>query len=324
VGVGAHVYLAAWIGLAATLGLVAWPGSGTARRRAALAGATLSGFLAAAAWLFLLHEGREAPYFARSGKHNVLVEMRQWGSPAPLVWAAADALVAPWLPDPEPRHDIPGARRLPLIAGLALAAALARAIARPAGDLSAYLLSHAGAAVIACIAWGEALSPNGSRFGYLTSWTAVAVAAGLLWAISAVPPPRRRATALAALGLVAMAGCFGARDLARWADLQTTFDRFIGQETLVGRAALRWDRYGEVRLESPVLYSPLVVETIRRLRVAPRSEAALTAGPPPSRQRVFRFLPPGASAEPGKGERVVELLRDAWGREWGVVVGLRL
>ena len=84
---------------------------------------------------------------------------------------------------------------------------------------------------------------------------------------------------------------------------------------------MRWDRYGQVRLESPSLYSPLVVETIRRLRVAPRSEADFQPLPVPSARRAFRFLPPGASA--AEGERVVEFLRDTWGREWGVVVGRR-
>lgn len=326
-GVGAHVYLSAWIGLCAVLLLVAWPEGGGASRgslasRAALASAAFAGFLLASAPLFLLREGRETPYFARSSRHNVIVEMRQKGSAAPLMGAVADALMAPWLlPDPEPRHDIPGRKRLPFVVGIALAAALARALLRPGSDLSAYLLANAAAALAASAVWGEEFSPNGSRFGYLTSALAVGAAAGLLWLVSLVNPDWRRAATWIAVGLVAIAGVLGARDLVLWADLRSTFDRFIGQETLVGRAAMRWDRYGQVRLDFAGLYSPLVVDTIRRLRVAPRAEAA---GPGPAAghaRQVFRFLSPGSSAP--EGERVVEHVRDAWGREWAVVVGSR-
>ncbi len=324
VGVGAHVYLSAWIGLAAVLLLVVWPdGRGFARgSQAALASAVLAGFLLAVAPIFLLRDGRETPYFLRSSRHNVIVEIRQSGSAAPLVGAVADGLMAPWLlPDPEPRQDIPGRRRLPVIVGIALAAALARALVRPRGDLSAYLLANAGAALAASAVWGEELSPNGARFGYLTSAAAVGAAAGLLWLIALVRADRRRAAAGIAVGLVAIAGVLGARDLMLWSDLKPTFDRFIGQETLVGRAAMRWDRYGEIRLEFAGLYSPLVVDTIRRLRVAPRAE--IIGSPAEGRaRRVFRFLAPGSEA--AGGERIVERVRDVWGREWAVVVGSRL
>ena len=324
-GVGAHVYLSAWIGLCAVLLLVAWPDRGGASRRsrAALASVALLGFLLAAAPLFLLREGRETPYFARSSRHNVIVEMRQKGSAAPLLDAVADGLMAPWLlPDPEPRHDIPARKRLPLLVGIALAAALARALLRPGSDLSAYLFANTAAALAASAMWGEELSPNGARFGYLTSALAVGSAAGLLWLVSLVRPDQRRAAAFLAAGLVAVAGVLGARDLVLWAGLRPTFDRFIGQETLVGRAAMRWDRYGQVRLDFTGLYSPLVVDTIRRLRVAPRAELTGADSAEGRAGRLFRFLAPGSAAS--EGERVVERVRDAWGREWAVVVGSRL
>ena len=342
-GVGAHVYLSAWIGLAAIVLLLAWPssagsparqprsddgaawggepGEGRSPRRAALAAVGLAGFLAAVAPLFFLDAGRQASYFARSRAHNVLVEMKQRRSAAPLFEAASTAVAAPWLADPEARHDLPGVKRLPLVAGLALAAALARAFCRPADDLSAFLFSHAAAAVAASAAWGEAGSPNGSRFAYLTGVAAVGVAAGLLWVVRLVPRPHRLAAALAVTGLAAVETAAGARDLERWARARGTFNGFIGQETLVGRAALRWSRYGEVRLDFSGLYSPLVVDTIRRLAVAPRAEAVGPRPAAPSGGRLFRFLAPGAPAPPS--ERVVERVRDAWGREWAVVVGAR-
>lgn len=326
-GVGAHVYLSAWIGLCALLLLVAWPNargaSPTSRAsRTALACAMLAGFLLASAPLFLLHEGRQTPYFVRSSRHNVIVEMRRSGSATPLLNAAADALMAPWfLPDPEPRHDITGRKRLPVIVGIALAAALARALLRPGGDLSAYLLANAAAALAASAVWGEEFAPNGARFAYLTSALAVGAAAGLLWLVSLLHPSRRRAATWIAVGLVAIAGVVGARDLALWADLRPTFDGFIGQETMVGRAAMRWDRLGQVRIEFAGLYSPLVVDTIRHLRVAPRSEAAASLPAEGRTRRAFRFLAPGSGAR--DGERVVERVRDAWGREWAIVVGSR-
>lgn len=320
VGVGAHVYLSAWIGLAAVLLLLVWPGGGSLGRRAGLASFAFAGLLAAAAPLFLLREGRAAPYFARSSKHNVLVEMRQSRSALPFFGSAAEALVAPWLlPDPEPRHDLPGRRRLPLVVGLGLAAALTRALVRPSADLSAFLLAHAAAAFAASVAWGEQLSPNGSRFGYLTGVAAIGAAAGLLGLVGLVPSARRGAAALAAVGLVAIGGAMAAGDLMKWGRLRPTFDSFIGSETLVGRAAMRWERYGQVRLDFTGLYSPLVVDTIRRLRVAPRAEAAGPGALAPPQPRLFRFLAPGAS--PPAGERIVERVRDAWGREWTVITG---
>jgi hypothetical protein len=322
-GLGAHVYLSAWIGIAALALFLAWPAVGERSFRAALPAAAFAAFLLAAAPLFLLADGRETGYFTRSNKHNVLVEMRRSGSPMPLFAAAADAVLAPfWIPDPEPRHDLPGARRLPLVAGAGLGLGLLVCLSRPATDLSALLFSHAAGGLAASAAWGEQLSPNGSRFGYLTGVAAIGAAAGLLWLIRLVPERLRRAASLGAVGAVLMAGASALGELDRWGQIRPTFDSFIGQETLVGRAALRWSRYGRVRLESSLVYSPLVVGTIERLAIAPRSEAD---GPRPSSSqaaRQFRFVAPGSKA--ATAERIVERVRDAWGREWAVVTGGRL
>ena len=321
-GVGAHVYLSAWIGIAALALFLAWPAEGEGRLRTALPAAALAAFLLAAAPLFLLAEGRETAYFTRSSKHNVLVEMKRSGSPMPLLSAAADGALAPFLvPDPEPRHDLPGARRLPFVAGAGLALGLLICLARPASDLSALLFSHAAGGLAASAAWGEQLSPNGSRFGYLTGVAAIGASAGLLWLTRLVPERLRRAASLAAVGLVLFAGATAVGELDRWGQIRPTFDSFIGQETLVGRAALRWSRYGEVRLESSAVYSPLVVGTIQRLAIAPRAESIGPRPSAPPSGRLFRFLAPDAG--PAPSERVVERIRDAWGRDWALVVGRR-
>jgi hypothetical protein len=320
-GLGAHVYLSAWIGLAALLLLLGWPAQG-GRVRAALPFAALAGFLLIAAPLFLLREGRTTAYFTRSSRHNVLVEMKRSGSPMPLLSAAADGALAPWLlADPEPRNDLPGRKRLPVVAGAGLALGLLLCLRKPSSDLSAFLLAHAASGLAASAAWGEQLSPNGSRFGYLTGVAAIGAAAGLLWLVRLVPADKRRAATLLLVGLVLLAGARAAEELGQWGQIRPTFDSFKGQETLVGRAALRWSRYGDVRLESSLLYSPLVVGTIERLAIAPRNEAI---GPPPSGPptgRLFRFLSPGDA--PAAPERLVERVRDAWGREWAVVTGRR-
>ena len=123
--------------------------------------------------------------------------------------------------------------------------ALARSLFAPRAELSALLLCHAGAAFAATVAGGQAGTPNGSRFGYLTTVTAVAAAAGALALLNAPPPGRRRAAALAALGAFAISGALGARDaLAVWPERAETFDGFHGQDTLLARAALRWEASG--------------------------------------------------------------------------------
>jgi hypothetical protein len=316
-GIGAHVYLAAWIGLAALLLFLGWPVQGGSARTA-LPAVAFAGFLTAVLPLFLLREGRRTAYFTRSTRHNVLVEMKQSGSPMPLLSAGVDGALAPWfLSDPEPRHDLPGKKRLPVVAGAGLALALLLCLRKPESDLSAFLLSHAAGGLAASAAWGEQLSPNGSRFGYLTGVAAIGAAAGLLWLVRLVPERRRRAASLLVVGLVLAADARAIGDLTLWGRIRPTFDSFIGQETLVGRAALRWSRYGEVKLESSALDSPLVVRTIERLAIAPRAEALGPRPAAPPCGRFFRLLAPGSA--PAASERIVEHIRDAWDREWAVV-----
>ncbi|HEY6066882.1 MAG TPA: hypothetical protein VIY96_12055, partial [Thermoanaerobaculia bacterium] len=64
--------------------------------------------------------------------------------------------------------------------------------------------------------------------------------------------------------------------------------------------------------------SPILVGGIRRYRLDPDLPAAALPGRAAS-GREFRFDPPGAAARPG--ERLVERIGDAWGREWAWVYG---
>ncbi|MGH9368356.1 MAG: hypothetical protein ACRD3M_11845 [Thermoanaerobaculia bacterium] len=317
-GIGTHVYLSAWVAAPSLILLLLWPAENR-RRRLLPALCFAASFAAAALPLFLLREGRRASYLVRASNHNVAVEMRRTRSALPLVRAARTALLAPWwLPDPNPGNDLPGRRRLPLPLTAALALSLLRAGVRPREDLSALLLAHAAMAFLASLAWGERLSPNGSRFAYLTTVTAVAVAAGLLWLVGLLPGRLRRAGALLAVGGLLVSGAHAAGDLLLWDRERPMYVGLVGQHTSVGWAAARWERYGEVRLEPSPLYGLPTVETIRRHRILPRREAA-AAPPRGSRERVFRICPPGTS--PGAGERAVERVRDGWGKEWAVIYG---
>jgi hypothetical protein len=320
-GLGAHVYLSAWIA-AAVLGLVLlWPSDAPARRWI-LALSFATAFTVAAFPLFLFHSGRQTPYLVRASNHNVLLEVRRTRSLLPLVHAARVALLGPWLlPDPNPGNDLAGQRRLPILLAAALAVAFLRAAARPREDLSALLWAHGGMALLASLAWGERLSPNGSRFAYLTTVTAVAVASGLLWWLGLLPLRLRRAGALLAIGGLLASFAHAAGQLAPWERQREMYTALVGQHTTVGWAASRWERYGDVRLEASPLYAPLTIETIRRFRILPRREAAAV---PPSgpRERVFRICPPGTPAQ--GGERVVERVRDAWGKDWAVVLGRKV
>ncbi|HTO86026.1 MAG TPA: glycosyltransferase family 39 protein [Thermoanaerobaculia bacterium] len=319
-GAATHVYLAAWIVGAALLVFLLWPGGRRNRFRTAGFFALSFGLLTLP--IFLLREGRAAPYFVRT-EHNVLREAARAKSVLPLLASASDALAAPWiLEDPEGRNDLAGRRRLPLVAAVPLALAFWRAAANPLEDLSALLLAHAGAAAAAFVAWGSQLSPNGSRFAYLTTLSAVGAAAGILWLIGFVAAPRRPMAGLACLGAIALAGAFGAGDLERWDRARATFDSFGGESTTVGRAALRWDRYGSVQLEPDLGVSRPTVEAIRRFAVVPAFERSRALGSGPgSRERLVRVAPAGAAPLPG--ERVVEHVRDGWGRPWAVVLAKR-
>ena len=323
-GIGPHFYLAAWAAGAGLLAFCLWPTEEAERpaQRRSRAALFAAGFFLAAAPLFLFHEGRRIPYFGRTARHSVVREMRLTGSPMPAFAAAADALPAPWLlPDPEGRHDLAGASRLGWFVGIPVAVALARALLSPRAELSALLLTQGGAAFCAAVAGGQAGHPNGFRFGYLTTWTAVAAGAGVLALVGLAPVARRRAAALAAVGVLTVAGVRGAgQALVEWPARRATFDSFHGEDTLIGRTAARWERYGAVAVVSGLGRSDLTIDTVRRYRLDPASGAgAVPEGAGAPRFRTFCVV--GPTREPSAGERTVERVRDAWGREWAVVLG---
>lgn len=323
-GISTHVYLAGWVGSAALLLVAAWPGDAgegrPARPRPLLAVTFAAAFAVAAAPLFLLREGRTSPYFARAGDQNVALEVRRSKSPLPLAGAAADALASPWLlADPTARHDIPGRSRLGWIGGSLAAVAFAFSLLRPRRELSAYLLAHAAAAFAASVAGGRATAPNGFRFAYLADAAAVAVAAGALLLLAMAPHPRRRAAALALTGAIAVSSAAGARDaLARWSGSRTTFDGFWGHDTLIGRAAARWDLYGTVDVDRTLGKNALTIAGVHRHRLDPDRPVA---GSGERAVRVFRIVAPDVAGR--QGERLVERVTDEWGREWARVFGRR-
>jgi hypothetical protein len=328
-GTAAHFHIAAWVPAIALLAFSAWPAlrheePRTRVRRLLSCGAAL---LLAAAPLFLLREGRVVGYFGRTARHNVVLEMRYTKSLLPPFAVAADSLVAPWfLPESAGWIDLPGRSRLGWIIGVPVALALSRSLVFPREELSALLLLQASAALAAAVIGGQAGHPHGFRFGYLTTVTAVAAAAGILQIIHLARPRFRRAAALAAIGLVSWSGAAGARDaLLRWPTERSTFDGYHGEDTLIGRAAARWETSGSVFVQPGLGRSEATIDTVRRFRLDPDWESpspsatrpSRTSGPPfPKR---FRVAAPGTAAE--TGERLVEQVRDGWGREWAVVFG---
>ncbi|MEO8347397.1 MAG: hypothetical protein ABI610_00685, partial [Acidobacteriota bacterium] len=315
----AHVYLAAWVGAAALLLIAAWPGESRAREARRLALLFGVGFALAAAPIFLLREGRSFPYFARASDQNVALEVRRSKSPLPLFGAAADALSAPWfLGDPTARHDLPGRSRLGWIGGSLAAVALGCALLRPRREFSAYLLANAAAALAASVVGGRATAPNGFRFAYLADVAAVAIAGGALCVLAMAPTARRRAAALAVTGALAVASAVGARDaIVHWAGSRPTFDAFWGEDTLLARAAARWEAYGTVEVDPALGENELTIAGVRRYRVDPDREPV--AGSRERHRRKFRIAAPGAA--PREGDRLVERIADSWGREWGRVYG---
>ena len=325
-GIAAHVYLAAWVAAVALALLAAWPGpravpfeAAPARPRVRRALLVAAGFACAAAPLFLFRAGRAAPYFARPADHSLLAEIRYARSPLPAFTAAADSLAGPWfVPDPYAHHDLPGRTRLGWILGLPVALAFARSLLRPSEEFSAYLLSQAGAALAASVAGGHAGVPDGYRFGYLADATSVAAAGGVLCLLALFPESRRRAAAFAGVGLLAICGALGARDaLLVWPQRRETFDDFHGQDTLLARTALRWDRYGSVSISPALGHSPITIGAIRRYRLDP----ALTDEGAAAGRRCFRIVPLTGPLK--EGERSVEGVRDAWGRDWARVLAIR-
>jgi hypothetical protein len=322
-GVGAHVYLSAWPAGAALALFALWPAFAGEKgaARVARSAAFALGFAACAAPLFLFREGRTASYFARTADHNVVLEIRRTRSLRPPVEAVADALISPWLlTDPTPRHDLPGRSRLGWLLGIPVAIALGRALLRPRDALSGLLLAHAAAFLAAVAAGGQADNPNGSRFAYLATLTAVAAAAGLLWILGRVPPRARRAAAIAAVGAVAVHGALSASEALRvWPMHPETFRGFHGQDTLIGRAADRWDRYGSVEVVPGLGHSRLAIDAVRGYRLDPFARG----GAVPHTHGVVRVRIAPPFAEASNGERIVERIQDPWGRPWAVVFARR-
>ncbi|MEO8432907.1 MAG: glycosyltransferase family 39 protein [Acidobacteriota bacterium] len=323
-GLAAHLYLAGWVAAAALFLLAAWPlpREGRSRRPSpAIVSAYVAAFAIAVSPLFLFARGRVAPYFARASDHNVVREMRWAHSPMPAFAAAADSIAAPWFkPDPFSHHDLPGRTRLGWLLGIPVALGLARAFARPEAELSAFLLCHAAAALAASVAGGHAGVPNGYRFVYLAGAAAVAGASGLMILAGLVAPRLRRASALAVVGLAFVGGAFAVRDaLFDWPARRETFDGFHGQDTLIARAALRWRRFGPVDLRHGLEHSSITVGAVLRYGLDP--ERGPDPAGPPSPSRSFRIAAPDAARAPG--ERAVERVRDAFGRDWAVVLGRR-
>jgi len=320
-GLGAHVYLSAWIVAGALVAFAGWPAEKAGlSKRVRLAGFVLLGFALAAAPLFLFREGRRAPYFARARDHNVVMEISRERSWLPPLAAAADAVVSPWLlADPSPRNDLPGRRRLGWILGVPVLLCLGRALLRPRAELSALLFAHAGAALAATVAGGQADTPNGARFAYLTGPTAIAAAAGALALVGAAAGKWRRPATLLMVGAIAIAGALATRDALRvWPERRETFDGFHGQDTLIGRAAARWGEFGEVFVEPGLGHSDILITAVRRFRLGARRMLPGDAG---RAARQFRIG--GSQTPPAGDERVVERVRDAWGREWAVVLARR-
>jgi Dolichyl-phosphate-mannose-protein mannosyltransferase len=327
-GIGTHVYLASWVAVLALLGLALWPSQTglSIAVRLRMAGVFLAAFLLAAAPLFLLRSGRVAPYFVRAGQHNVLLEIRRAKSLWPLVEAAADVLASPWfVGDPEPRHDLSGKSRLGWILGIPAAAALATALRFPRREFSAYLFAHSGVAFTAAIVSGEAGNPNSFRFGYLSTVAAVVSAGGILLLVGGVAPRYRRAAAIGAIGLLAINCSLSARDvLVRWSNRRDVFRSFNGEDTLLARSAIRWERYGAVALATGLGTERGVIAAIRRFRLDPEDLRLSSRLPSPGsgdRKRSFRIVPPGAARRPG--EHLVERVRDPWGADWAAVLGTK-
>jgi hypothetical protein len=324
-GLATHVYLASWIGAAALFLLAAWPAApGEARPwRPVLVLPFVVALAATAAPIFLLKEERTSPYFARASDHNVALEVRRAKSVLPLFGVAADALAAPWLsPDPTPRHDLPGRTRLGWLVGALSFVGFVYAVVRPRREFSGFLLAHAAAAFAATVVGGRALVPNGYRFGYLSNVAAVAAAGGTLVVLGRVAPSKRRTAAIALTGALAIASLAGARDaILVWAGSRQTFDDFWGYDTLIARSAARWDAYGSVDVDEKLAENVLTVRGARKYRLDPWDRNA-EHGTRTTDRREFRIVAPATA--PRSGERLVEKIQDAWGREWAWVYASRL
>ena len=316
-GLGAHVYLSSWIAAGGLAVFAFWPLGeplGVRLRRSVLFSA---GFVILV--LPLLIRAGSPGYFVRISGLLSNTGPHLAGTHIPVLEVAADAFAAPWwLADPVARHDLAGAPRLGWIVGSLTLAGLLRALFSPREMPSAFLLAHGSVAFASNFAWGPLGLPNGYRYVYLTTLTVLAAAYGALALVGRFPAAGRRAASVAAVGAVAIASALGARGaLLRWPELSVTFDSFSGQDTLIGRACARWNAYGEVELSPRVgIFAP-TISAVRRFHLDPDTMPA-----PASRGGArYRVAPP--RAEPESGERVIERVRDAWGREWAVVLARR-
>jgi hypothetical protein len=323
-GAGSYVYLGSWIVAAALIGFLLWPRPVvSAVRRTALAAIFFGGFLLAASPILLVREHRPASYFARAADQNILRDMRRTKTWMPAFSVVADAFQAPWfVEEPLARQDLRKSR-LGWLVGVPLAVAFLRAFAHPREDLSALLFSHAGAACAASLYWGQPGHPNGVRFAYLTTLTAVGAAAGVLWLVGLAPSSSRRLAGIVAVGCLALASLQGARDaLLVWASSQTTFDAFDGGKTLVARTALRWERYGFVGVDSKFGEWP-TYEVVHDYRLDPDEARQRTffkgVSARQNPDRSFRIVLPGTSRR--ERERLVEVIQDGAGKDLAAVLG---
>jgi hypothetical protein len=182
------------------------------------------------------------------------------------------------------------------------------------------VLAQGGAALAASVLGGHRGVPNGFRFGYLSDFTAVAAAGGALWTILLVRRAARPLLAIAVAGLLAAGSILSARDFFRDFGGSPGLDP-SGEDTVVGRAAVRWQRYGTVEVDPALIHFRGMVSAIRRYRLDPDDRGLPPHLPVTSpTNREFRVVPPGAILR--EGERAVELVRNGE-RMLAVVVGKR-
>jgi hypothetical protein len=321
-GLAPHFYLSSWAAAVALLAIASWPPSPEKsapplRRRILVPVLFALGFCLLVSPIFVFRERRSVPYFLRTQQTNVVTEIRYWRSPMPLFEAAADGIRAPWF---TPRHIWPPSAGLGFTFRVLLAVAFLRAILRPRDELSIVVLAQGGAALAATILGGHRGVPNWFRFAYLSDVAAVAIAGGGLWLLLLAQRPERRVLGIAVTGLLAAGSLLSARDLLRDFTGPPGGDA-SGKATVVGRAALRWERYGKVGIDPTLLRYPGMAAAIRRYRLDPEDRgAAPESAAAPLTGREFRIVPPGGALR--EGERAVELVRNR-GRMLAVVVGKR-
>jgi hypothetical protein len=321
IGIGAHVYMAAWVAAAGLLAIALWPPrspvSASGPVRFVPAALFVFGFCLAVSPLFLFRAGRTTPYFLRAGNQSLFVDVRYWRSAMPAFEAASDGISAPWVSE---SREWPQNVQLRVVFRALLAVAFLRALRRPRDELSMIVLAQAGAALVATVLGGNRGVPNGFRFGYLSDVTAIAIAGGALWTLLLVRRADRRVLATAMVGLLAAGSLLGARDFFLYFSVRPGRER-SSETTLVARAASRWDRYGTVEIDPRLVHFKTMVAAIRRYRLDPEDSGLPADALRDARTaREFRIVRPGTVPRPG--ERAVEVVR---GEGWtcAVVLGIR-